>query len=114
MMVQAALREPDERQARRCAPTEQFGVSEGGLGTVDIAEATSDLTELGVAGGGMRRADAGQLSARPDDLLFGSLPLASALQRPGVVDPAQSREHGQRVAVGPAARGVGPLGRAAE
>ena len=118
MIALAASTRPWARRSRArpaCGTAaERLGLAERLLGPVEVAHAAADLAELHEAGGGVHAADPDELGARPDGLLFGSGPLTTTLQGPRPVDPAHAGEEGERVALGPTGRGVGPLGRPAE
>ena len=118
MIALAASTRPWARRSRARpglrASAEDLGLAERLLGPLEVAHAAADLAELHEAGRGVHAADPDELRAGPDGLLCRPGPLTTRLQGPRPVDPAHAGEDGERVALGPTGRGVGPLGRPAE
>ena len=108
--VGSALGETQEREPRLWPTAERFGLAERELGSVEVPDPAPHLAQLHETGRGVHGAHTYQLRARPHPLLLGAGPLAAPLQGPRPMHPAQPREHGERVALGPARRRVRPLG----
>src|SRR5207244_3889479 len=90
---------------------ERFGLTEGVLGSFEIAEPAPHFTQLHEPGRRVRAAHTNELGAGADDLLLGSRPLTSTLQGPRPMHPAQAGKQRERVLLRPPGRRVGPLRR---
>ena len=97
--VDPALGETDQGEPCAVQAAQLVRLGEGFLCALEVTQPAANLTDLDVAGGDVRDVEAVELGARSSRFAFGGRPVAMELQQRSVVDSADARPHGQRVAL---------------